>query len=193
VSHFITYVFGEDNLKKLNSQGVDNCVLLTKEPFAFDLVENQYRNKLQVWKQAMEDFDEIVFLDWDCRPNKRLPIDYWKKFEEKESFQACLGIYKQTKCYWRKEDRRKVPNAGYCYIRDKTIPDKIIKAWEENTNKVSCEPAIALYLDQLHGGWIGIEKYWELYDPESCRLRSQQEFYKDRVKDNCFEHYAGAR
>jgi len=80
---FITYVFGEDNLKKLNSQGVDNCVLLTKEPFAFDLVENQYRNKLQVWKQAMEDFDEIVFLDWDLDLIKDFLLTTGKSLKKK--------------------------------------------------------------------------------------------------------------
>ena len=33
---FITYVFGEDNLKKLKDNGIENCILLNKEPFMYN-------------------------------------------------------------------------------------------------------------------------------------------------------------
>jgi hypothetical protein len=191
---FITYVFGEENFRYLKNSGFDNCILLTKEPNKYDLVNETYRHKLEILRYAMEEdgYDEIVHMDWDCIPTKKLSVNFWNELGAKESFQACLMQYKRDKCPWRKIDQKKVPNGGYCYIRKKEIPSQIIKIWgsTENENKRSCEPAMGLYLDKLHGEWIGVEKYLALHEPMSCILSSRSVYKKDK-KDYCFIHYAG--
>ena len=188
---FITYVWGDSNYKILKDLGVKDLILVTKEPQQWDLVEFQYRHKLQLLKLAMEDFDQIVHMDWDVIPTKQLPIDFWETLEKKEPFQACLAQYKKIKCGWRKEDPRKVANGGWVYIREKQIPDEIITTWEQdwNTIKRSCEPAMSKWIDNQNGKWIGVEEYYKRYEPEACSL-SRNSPHKI-IKDSCFLHFAG--
>jgi hypothetical protein len=48
----------------------------------------------------------------------------------------------------------------------------------------------ALFLDELHGEWIGNEKYWDLYEAMNCRLRRGSPLAdKLSQKDIYFTHY----
>jgi len=197
---FITYVFGQENYDSLQKLGFENLILLNKEPHSWDPLKFQYRHKLEILRYAMEvdGYDEIVHMDWDCFPTKKLPIDFWDVLGKKEKFQACLMQYHRPKCLWRETDQRKLSNGGYVYIRDKNVPSDIIKLWEK-TDKIfliSAEPAMSQYTDNLVGGWKGIEKYWELFEPESCRLSRCSVYSKDPTKTKpnlCFVHYQGGR
>ena len=134
---FVVYTFGKENHEFLMKTGF-NSILIHDEPFKWDLVQYQYRHKMEVLRYAMEEdgYDEIVHLDWDCRPVKRLPVDYWDTLGKKEIVQANLQKYRASKCYWRelKADRYYIANGGYFYIRDKSVPAKIIKIWEAKKN-----------------------------------------------------------
>jgi len=191
----VTYVFGEDNFNYLKSLGVEDLKLICKEPYLFNLSKQQYRHKLEIYRMAMEDFDEFVYIDWDCSAKRKLPDDFWEKMGEKEYMQANLQQYKRIKCLWRQEDSRKVPNGGFLYIRDKKFPDEIIDCWENKTKGNSDEPAIARALDERNGGWIGTEKYFELHEPIFCDLWKFSAFDKKALKakngNACFLHYQG--
>lgn len=186
---FYNYVWGEENYKQLIGLGFENVRLVYKEPFQWDLSELQFRHKLEGLRIASEEFDEFVHLDYDALPTKKLPVDFWQTLNKKESFQGNLQQYKRCKCPWRKIDSRKVLNGGAVYIRDKSIADKLIKCWERTKNKRSCEPAMSLYLDDIHKGWIGVEKFRELHELECCNL-SRNGIYGIKP-DACFIHFAG--
>jgi hypothetical protein len=189
----VTYVFGEENYNHLKDLGVEDLKLVDKNPDRYDLSENQYRHKLDILKIALEDYDEILFIDWDCQAKKPLPNDFWEVMGKKEYCQANLQQYKRKKCFWRgKHDTRKLPNAGFLYIRDKTFPDEIIKCWEANKGN-SAEPPLARAMDDRSGGWVGKEKYWELYEPEFCNLWKFSAFTNEQIKSKrChFLHYQG--
>lgn len=192
---FVTYVFGEDNYKHLEKLGVKNCILLNKNPAPFSLLEEQYRHKLEAIRYAMEEdkCDEMIHLDWDCYPQKKIPIDFWQTMGKKEAFQSNLFRFKHLKCPWRKIDRTVVPNGGFVYIRNKLYPAQIIKIWEEKLKGNSAEPPMAMFVDNLMGGWKGLDEYWKLYEPETCMLKRGSPHTTERVinrsKDICFVHH----
>lgn len=191
----ITYVYGEDNFKHLKSMGIEDLILVSKDPYQFDLKTHQYRHKIELYKIAMEEYDEIIYIDWDCTATKKLPVDFWDSFGKKEYCQANLQQYKRRKCNWRKKDTRKLPNGGFLYIRDKAFTDEIIDCWENRIKTNSDEPAIARAMDLRSGGWMGTEKYWELHEPIHCNLWSFSAFgnkyLKEKKKDICFIHNQG--
>jgi hypothetical protein len=193
-SQFVSYVLGEENYRFLKYFGF-NCVLVDKEPYLFDPIKHKYRNKLEIIKYAMENdkYDEIVYLDWDCVPLKMMDDNFWNILRKKEKIQANLQIYKRRKVKWR-EDKRKVPNGGFIYIRDKTIPSEVIKLWEELGKEDNDEPAWAKYIDNYCGTWIGIEKYWNLFEPMVCNLWMYSVYPDELInkKDLYFKHFQGA-
>lgn len=196
---FITYVFGEENFKNLKDLGFENLILLNKEPHSYDPLKFQYRHKLEILRYAMEEdgYDEIVHMDWDCYPIKKLPVEFWDILGKKEKFQACLMQYHRPKCLWRKTDQRKLPNGGFVYIRDKAVPSELIKVWEQTDKKflISAEPAMGKYTDNLIGGWQGIDKYWDLFEPDVCNLKRCSVYPQEKkdTKNTCFIHYQGGR
>jgi len=194
---FVVYVMGEDNLRRMQDRGF-NCVLMHKEPFMFDLIKYQYRHKMEIMRYAMEvdGYDEIVWLDWDCVPQKKLLPNFWEECSKREPFQACLQIYFKKKCPWRSIDQRKVPNGGFLYIRDKTIPSRAIKIWEAfRGDKDNDEPAYAKMTDEMAGNWTNTEanlkKYWDNFEPAFCNLHRGSPYPKEQLstKDVYFIHY----
>lgn len=191
---FRTYVFGEDNYKGLIKNGVKDVVLVDVNPTPFDAIKHQYRNKLEIIRYAMEEdgYDEMIYMDWDCVPQKKLPVNFWDEMGKKEIFQANLQIYHRRKCHWRKKELRKVPNGGFVYLRDKTLPAKAICYWEKLRGD-NDEPAWAKMTDDMVGGWQGPEKYWELFEPMFCDLHRSSPFKPEQLKQKnvCFIHYQG--
>ena len=192
---FRTYVFGKENYDGLIKMGVKDVVLINEAPSQFDLIKHQYRHKLELIKYAMEvdNYDELVYMDWDCSPTKSLYKNFWQELGKKEVVQANLIIYRRKKAFWRKEELRKVPNGGFIYLRDKTIPQKVIDIW--NTMKQdNDEPAWAKFTDDMVGGWQGAHKYWELFEPMFCNLRGSAPYPKELMEtktDVCFLHNQG--
>jgi hypothetical protein len=189
----VAYVFGKENYDHLKSLGVEDVKLLDESPNPHNLTKNQYRHKLDILKIALEDYDEIVYIDWDCQAKKPLPDDFWQTMGKKEYCQANLQQYKRKKCFWRgKRDVRKLPNAGFLYITDKSFPDEIIKCWEANPGN-SAEPPLARAMDYRSDGWVGTDKYWELFEPEFCNLWKFSAFTNKEIKSKRihFLHYQG--
>ena len=189
---FKAYVFGEDNYKYLVDQGFD-CKLVDKKPIVWDMDKEQFRHKIEIWRCGMEDFDEIVHLDWDTQLIKPLPSDFWEVLEQKASVQAILRIYHKSKAKkWREVDKRKVCCASWVYMRDKNIPDELIAQWEEMGRPWSEEEVLSKYTDGLVGGWKGIEKYWETFEPPYFTLEGGCKVFDDELlatKDVCYQHF----
>jgi len=191
---FVTYVFGIENFSILDGLGVKDIVLVNNSPFQFDLVKHQYRHKMEIIKKAMEEdgFDEVVYLDWDCIPTCPLPNDFWETLGKKDAIQANLIQYHRKKCFWRQEDQRKVPNGGFLYIRDKTIPSRAIKIWE-TIPQDNDEVAWAKLTDEMMGEWKGIETYWDRFEPMVCDLHRSSPYSPEKLKEKklCFRHFQG--
>jgi hypothetical protein len=192
---FKVYVYGKDNFERVKKEGFD-CILVNESPNPFDLIKHQFRHKLELLKYAMEidGYDEIVYLDWDCVPYKKLPDNFWDVCNQRKEIQGCLQIYHKKKCMWRPIDQRKVMNGGFMYIRDKNIPRRAIEIWETMPQD-SDEPAIAKLIDDKMGGWTDTEKnmkmFWDEYETPFCALWRMGSFPKElsQTKDLAFIHY----
>jgi len=191
ITPFVTYVFGSNNYEYLTNLGLE-CRLINELPYCF----REYRHKLEVFKYAMKEFDEVVFLDWDTKPTKPLPLNFWDKLNEKEVFQASLWAYRHPKITHRSnaKDNRFCPASGFVYMRDKCIPDKLIKHWENASNQWSAEPPFALLTDEMTNGWKGLDKYWKLFEPEcySCKRSPYRNDPLKYAKDVCFVNRGNA-
>jgi hypothetical protein len=188
---FTTYVLGEDNYKNIKKI-IPDAIMISKEPFLFDIVKYQHRHKLEIIKYAIDEdhYDEVVWLDWDCVPVKKLPPDFWEYLGTKPIFQSNLQRYRAVKAPWRTEDRGCVPNGGYLYLRDTSLVHKAIKIWETMPQE-NDEPAWAKLTDEMMGGWGGINKYWQNFESACSNIRRMSPFSADLVskKENvCFLH-----
>lgn len=209
--HYV-YVFGKWNKEFLSPYYFDIRQISDKSNL-WDMETELYRHKLEVLKAAMEDFDEIVYLDWDCVPQMQVTDEIWDILGKKESFQANLQLYKTKKCLWRRDDQRKTCNGGFIYMRDKKIPDLLIKNWEnfkkwtedqktkrqerdlelrqrEKSLIYDDEPSMSQYVDDAMDGWKGMEAYWNHFEPDVCNLQTKSAF-QDRIsekKNVFFEH-----
>jgi hypothetical protein len=186
---FVSYVFGNDNYDFLKSEGFD-CVKVSDDPILWDMDTQQFRHKIDVFRAAMEDFDQIVFLDWDTVPIKKLPDDFWDKLAEKEKIQAILRMYHRRKATWRKEDKRKIPCASFVYINDKIVPKRLIELWEIYNRPWSEEIVMARYMEEISGGWKGIDDYWEKFEPDFFVLEEGFVYPQEKLntKNWCFKH-----
>ena len=188
---FTTYVFGEHNLELLNKHGIENCKLVTKEVGMYDRATvkaqgiNQYGHKLRVMLEASKDFDEFIFLDWDCMAVRPLPEEFWDSFYKKQSIQAHLRSYGMKAKYirlrgatWRDKDINKRPCASFVYMRGKEIAEKVYNTWLEDRQRAD-EKTIAMVTDEMMGGW-DINKYWEMFEVDHFTL------YRDAVRGFCY-------
>jgi hypothetical protein len=188
---FVVYTFGEENHKKLIDDGYIST-LIDKRDIVWDMDLHQYGHKLQAWKCALEDWDEIVATDWDCVPLKPIPDNFWDKLREKHEFQASLVRYRRPKCEWRRgEERKKIPGAPFVYMRGKNIGKDVFECWERHDRPWSEEVGMAHYIDDLYGKWIGQEKYMEIHEPYwFCDHRYSRPWKENPVveKDIVFDH-----
>ena len=188
---FRTYVFGDDNLKFLQDRGVTDCVLVDKRPYIWDMDTQQFRHKLEAFRLGMQDFDKIVFLDWDCQPIKPLPAEFWTVLDKKQPIQAILRSYRNIKASWRSIDKRKIPCASFVYIRDKQIPYELIKIWEKNGSGMSEEIPMMQYMESVMGGWKGTDVYWQMFEPDFFVLDEGFVYPPETLatKNKCFAHF----
>ena len=189
--NFKTYVFGENNYVYLQDHGIDNIELIYDRPIVWDMGTQQFRHKIEAFKRGIEEFDEIVFLDWDCQAIKPLPENFWNTLREKEKIQAILRMYKRKKVSWRKEDRRKIPCASFVYINDKDVGQDLVSLWEKMNKPWSEEIVMMKYMEEINGGWKGIEDYWEKFEPNFFVLDEGYIYSKEKlnIKDLVFKHY----
>lgn len=217
---FTVYVFGDKNygfvndlLNSYDSNSKWDVVLADARPILWDMGQELYRHKLEAVRCAMKDFDKIVFLDWDCILMKELSEDVWDILGECADVQANLFQYRTKKCLWRDVDPRKTCNGGFIYIADKSIPDQLIDNWNEFKIQVDAirkkrgargleirlrekslvfddEPSISKYIDDICGGWPGIDEYWRRFEPKVCNLRKKSVYTQEQneSKNEYFRH-----
>lgn len=184
-----TYVFGEENFKQLVDKGL-KCKLIDKRPMVWDGATQMFRHKLEVFKYAIEDYDEFVFLDLDCILIQPLPTNFWEKHYEKASIQGSLMQYKRRKMkFWRKTNQGANPCACYIYIREKKIPEELIQTWEAIGKPLSEEVVIAKYMDDMIGGWQGLDKYYELFEPHFFSVSQRIIYTNPKPDPQCFYHF----
>lgn len=174
---FTVYTLGEDNHKHLVDLGF-NSVLVDKRTHLFDPNRRIWLHKVYLMEAAMRDFDEIIYLDWDTQPFRKLPDTLWDDLSKKDTFQAPLFKYSGVKMPHRKNPKgerfggKVLPSGAFVYIADKSIPKKIMAYEKDDTlhNRWLDEIYYGAYTDEVYGGWKGMEFYREHFEPECCNI-----------------------
>lgn len=177
---FICYTWGEDNHKTLLSQNIKS-VLINKNSHVYPTPRGMvnFRYKLDLFEFGLRDFDEIVYLDWDCNMVKDIGEDFWTELNKKDIIQGCLYRWKRPVCPWRetRHDQSYIINNGFLYLRDKSTPKHLVFQWNK-MQSMNDEVPTSFYIDELMGGWKG-ETYWrEHYEAESAHMICHPVFQK---------------
>ena len=179
------YIFGEENYKRTSDLGL-TCKLIDKKPIVWDMEKEQYRHKMEIWKAGLEDFDSVVFLDWDCIPLKPIPTDFWDVMNQGEPIKTPIYMYHRKHVNRPPNDNRKVSSASFVYIRGKEHADGMIKLWEESGRPWKEEVILSHYIDILSGEWKGVDNYRK-HDPIFYQMST---IYPDKDKSKLvFGHY----
>ena len=177
------YCFGLDNARFLRSLGYDPVVLhrtgvvnfrgaLRRRRSAINnWGVNLFRHKLVIWQAALQDYDEIVWLDWDCRPLRTLPTDFWQTVTSRAAeMQATIRCYRRPKCPWRRgTNRHWIPSAAWVYLRGRTIADRLLFCHDLMPRQTE-EVAMAAASDLLYGGWRGPQHWVDVGQEPYCVL-----------------------
>jgi len=184
------YVFGEENYKILIDMGF-NCTLISKESYVFNREKEEYRHKLEAWKYGQNDFDEIVFLDWDCMPLRPIDYDFWDVMRRGSKIQATIYMYMREKALWRLDkDPRKISAATFVYMKEPNIANDIIKIWESLNRTWREELALTLYIEKINNGWRGTEDYKNKFEPlyHTLFYHYDKTYKTQMLKYNTFFH-----
>jgi hypothetical protein len=184
----IVYVWGEENEKKLQSIGYETRLVHQDQYPYFNTYITQYGNKLISLILALEEFDEIIMLDWDCymlRPwdekfytyLRSNPIQcplYAQHQNTIESLDEAyfgmelnkLGNFFKvmedgfTEYSWKFEEGLISPNFGFFYTRDKSIGKKLLDITLENKLEGCIEEhAFQIYVN------CSLDEYLATYQP----------------------------
>ena len=89
----IVYVWGKDNLDKLEERGYD-CILM-EETGLFNNYWEIYGKKLIVLDKALKHWGEVLLLDWDCLILKPLDKEFYNLLKQKVTQVPLYGHYKE--------------------------------------------------------------------------------------------------
>jgi hypothetical protein len=161
-----------DDKYNLNNQLVivwdrNNCEFLEKLGYPYHYmgeslemnIEFNFFHKILALEYAMETYDEILFLDWDCEIQKPLDENFYNLLRNKNDIQIPLYFYPNQilKEYqtvspfvdngqhyynmffyqmlyrgkWKFSDGLVIPNAGFIYCRNKEFFKELIKIQRE--------------------------------------------------------------
>jgi hypothetical protein len=158
---------------------------------------NKFGRKLQALDLVLQEFGEVLLLDWDCfilKPFdknfydslKEKPIQIPLYIQHKDTKNAVLEMLVKdqspsllreledlevgmNKYGWEWEEGVIAPNFGFVYCRDKSFGKKLVDiALEHNLNSVVDEFATLIYVD------CTLEEYIEKYVPRVVKGRSDQ-------------------
>lgn len=181
----LLYCWGLNNYKKLQEAGL-KPILLGVHPYHNwsgnpDTPEapkfkgvirygvSMWLHKLKAVKEALKEHEQVLWLDGDVQQMRELPKQWWRLMQRGAPYRASLSRYKQPQCLWRKDRvaRTLVPYGGIQYFRRDWI-DVLIDYQFYEDRTMSDEIAIMKFLDALHGGWIGVERWAKTYELPCC-------------------------
>lgn len=163
------YVWGLENYKKLISLGY-KCFLMSDNDMIHTNEATKFLHKLIGLKEASLHHKKFIFMDWDVELDKELDENFFKEFNDKEFLMPTYSypkeyllltnklidegarkwtnqqIIEMEKYGWREDDIIVLPNAGFIYCANPTIPSKLLEiALENNLTTLIEEFAMYIY------------------------------------------------
>lgn len=120
---------------------------------------SMWRHKLVAIEAALQDYDQIVWLDWDAKLLRRLPANFWDRIADGGVVQGSLRQYKKPRCLWRRSHgRRLVPGGAFIAVRGRDTIGELLEIQAQHPFEDD-EITLARFVDQRMGGWVDEYKY----------------------------------
>lgn len=216
----IVYVWGIDNYNFIKSKGFD-CKLISEDSYNRNLASNHtfwdhksLNHKLWVIENAVMEYGEILFLDWDCRLIKKMDDEFYSFLKNGNALQVPLYVYPKKALDWlihkTKSDTVNpffhklkkfmiqysyswgenyiIPNTGFIYCRDTNI--KLLKiSLDLKLEAVPDEFSVMAYA--MDAG-ISLDDYINLIEPKVIRGKEHTESWWVEAQ-NEFNHYIDSK
>jgi len=133
------FVMGKNNYDLLKHLGAKKVFLVSKKPFIHKEKITSYYNKTFLINEAIKEFDEILFTDFDCRKNRKIDDEIWEviKLDKKKKYgvQFCMVERKKTNFHHRKESRKIGSCSCLVYCADKYFHNHFLNIYDEYYNR----------------------------------------------------------
>ncbi len=128
-----------------------------------------WRHKLAIIRHAIEQFGEVVWLDWDCWRLRDLPANFWELLQWGRPFQASLLKFRRRVLPWMNDDYQSnfTPHGAFIYCRDASIIDQMIALSDEFPTYID-EALFIKWIERVWGEWtmIGPDRWVsDRYEP----------------------------
>lgn len=192
----LVYVWGRDNFDFLKGLGYDTTLI--SEENEHHIGVDKFNHKVECFLYASKQFDKFIFLDWDVKQVKKFneliikdvpflsPVyAYPKEFYQLDYEPSNMWIKNQIelmkKYTWDMEDILVLPNAGFFYCGDNTIPTEMMKIIKKNNLTTLVEEFALFILSDCD-----LETYILNYEPTHINGRvSEDEFILNNIRTNC--------
>lgn len=179
-----------------------NCELMEKLGYPYHYMghslkfnrEFNFYHKLLAIERAMELYDEILFLDWDCYIQKPLDDNFYNLMRGRGDIQIPLYFYpneilRQYETInpkgndfdhyfnmffyqiirngkWKFDNGIVIPNAGFIYLKDKDFPKKLIEIQKVHgiTSNIEEVCALIYFNEYIHS----TDQYLDTIEPLVC-------------------------
>jgi len=162
------YVWGIENHKKLIGRGY-RCVLMSDNDTFHNNENTKFLHKLIGLKEASSRHEKFIFIDWDVELEKPLDDEFFKQFDDKEFLMPTYSypneymsltdklkddsaknwtnqqIIEMEKYGWREDDIIVLPNAGFIYCSNSSIPKRLLEIALDN-NLTTLVEEFAMYI-----------------------------------------------
>jgi len=207
----IVFVWDIHNKELMDELGYKSIYMGYSDEYS-ELMKFHY--KLDALKLAMEMYNEIIFLDWDCNIKKELDDNFIKILQNGNDIQMPLYFYpieilnefssispyvKEEQHYynilfytlirlakWKFNDGLVVPNAGFIYCRNSNFIQTLISIIHSEGLSTNIEELAAMLYFQKE--ITSLDEYINKYEPMVCVGRGNDEMRgKQRILNEYIE------
>lgn len=203
----VVYVWGLSNYNFIKSLGFE-CVLMSEKSTEYGndyfFHSDKYMlHKLYAIKRGVQEYNEVIFLDWDCLQIKEIDVNFYKQlYKQNNDIQMPLYIFPKNfvdiifnqwtnmplkeKNYIQKQssfiekyhfdwgENYVTPNAGFVYCSNESIIDELINLNETLKIGIASEEMTFLhYTKNIVENLVG---YIENYEPIVCNGKKEDHF-----------------
>ena len=208
------YVWGRQNYNYIKSLGFEAKLLSeSSTEFGEDFLENSdtfFLHKLDAVKRGCEEFNSVIFLDWDTKQLKELDNNFFKLlYKQNHKIQMPLYtypynyielvlndwkdipnkvkqyLYKQVdglqKHHYGWNSTWVTPNAGFIFCSDGSIISELLEICKQySINVASEEMSMVEYTKKF---CKDVENYVKVFEPIVCSAKSNLHFNQSELNN----------